>query len=221
VGECEHDHQGQDLSGEWAGIRPRPGRRLSLALSRGGTAGRGGRRRVAVPASRRPVVARRYASLRHRASPIGAGAPSNGADDSFAVKARRLGRSLRSRPFGMAQAPPETAPSHGKTIGTYQVGRGRLAAGSCEQIGQQPKTSASGLNPSFIPADDFRRGRVRYLVPYGQARCGQAISPAMGSHLHRGPPAMPPCVRHPRRHPRGSPMERPVVRSGCDGTMPS
>lgn len=38
--------------------------------------------------------------------PIGAGDPSNGADDSFAVKVRRLGRSLRSRPFGMAQTPP-------------------------------------------------------------------------------------------------------------------
>ena len=106
MGECERDHQGQGLSGEWAGVRPRPGRRLSLALSRGGAAGRGGRRRAAVPASRRPVVARRHASLRHRANPISAGDPSNGADDSFAVKERRLGRSLRSRPSGMAQAPP-------------------------------------------------------------------------------------------------------------------
>ena len=32
---------------------------------------------------------------------------------------------------------PATAPSHGKPIGTYQVGRGRLAAGSGKQIGQQ------------------------------------------------------------------------------------
>jgi hypothetical protein len=88
------------------GVCPRPGRRLSLALSRVGAAGRGGRRRATVPASRRPVVARRHAGLRHRASAISAGDPSNGADDSFAVEARRLGRSLRSRPFGMAQAPP-------------------------------------------------------------------------------------------------------------------
>ena len=35
-----------------AGVCPRLGRRLSLALSRGGAAGRGGRRRAAVPAGR-------------------------------------------------------------------------------------------------------------------------------------------------------------------------
>ena len=46
------------------------------------------------------------ATVRTRTPPIGAGDPSNGADDSFAVKVRRLGRSLRSRPFGMAQTPP-------------------------------------------------------------------------------------------------------------------
>jgi hypothetical protein len=85
---------------------PRPWRRLSLALSRAGAAGRGGRRWAAVPTLRKPMVARRHADLRHRASQINAGDPSNGADDSFAVKVRRLGRSLRSRPFGMAQAPP-------------------------------------------------------------------------------------------------------------------
>jgi len=106
VRECELGHQGQGLCGKWAGEGPRPGRRLSLALSRGGTAGRGGRRRAAVPASRRPVAAHRHAGFRHRASLISAGDPSNGADDSFAVEERRLGRSLRSRPFGMAHAPP-------------------------------------------------------------------------------------------------------------------
>ena len=52
MSECERDHQGQRLSGEWAGVCPHPRRRLSLALSRGGAAGRGGRRRAAVPASR-------------------------------------------------------------------------------------------------------------------------------------------------------------------------
>jgi hypothetical protein len=42
VGECEHDHQGQGLSGEWAGVCPRPGRRLRpRPLVRGHT-GRGG-----------------------------------------------------------------------------------------------------------------------------------------------------------------------------------
>lgn len=54
------------------------------------------------PASRRPVVARRYA-----VSGI---------------------------------APPRRRPPMAKTIGTYQVGRGRLAAGSGEQIGQQSVT---------------------------------------------------------------------------------
>jgi hypothetical protein len=40
---------------------PRPWRRQGRALSRADAAGRGGRRRAAVPASRGPVVARRYA----------------------------------------------------------------------------------------------------------------------------------------------------------------
>ena len=50
---CERDHQSQGFSGNGRGLS-RPGRRLSLALSRGGASGRGGRRPAAVPASRRP-----------------------------------------------------------------------------------------------------------------------------------------------------------------------
>jgi hypothetical protein len=38
------------VSAENGGVCRRPGRRLSLALSRGGAAGRGGRRPAAVPA---------------------------------------------------------------------------------------------------------------------------------------------------------------------------
>ena len=105
-GECERDHLGQGLSGEWAGVCPHPGRRLSLALSRGGRC----RARRPTPGGcpRFPQAdgCSALRGLRHRVKPIGAGDPSNGADDSFAVKARRLGRSLWSRPFGMAHAPP-------------------------------------------------------------------------------------------------------------------
>jgi hypothetical protein len=60
---------------------------------------------AAAPAPRRPVVARRHAGLLHRDKPI-VRDPSNGADDSFAVKDRRLGRSLRSRLRGAQPAPP-------------------------------------------------------------------------------------------------------------------
>jgi len=63
-----HDHQGQGLSGEWAGVCPRPG---ASAEPRPLARGRCRARRPTpgrCPCSRRPVVARRYASLRHRAS---------------------------------------------------------------------------------------------------------------------------------------------------------
>ena len=67
------------------------------------------------------------------------GDPSNGADDYFAVKDRRLGRSLRSRLRGAKPAPLDCGP-HGKPIGTYQVGRAVVAAELGEQIRQQLTT---------------------------------------------------------------------------------
>jgi len=60
-GECERDHLGQGLSGEWAGSVRTLGVGWASPSRAGGAAGRGGRRRAAVPASRRPMVARRYA----------------------------------------------------------------------------------------------------------------------------------------------------------------
>jgi hypothetical protein len=73
-------------AGEWAGGLSAPGRRLRpRLLARGRCRARrptpGG-----CPRFPRPVVARRYAGLRHRAKPISAGSPSNGADDSFTVQ---------------------------------------------------------------------------------------------------------------------------------------
>ena len=96
VRECERDHQGQGLSGEWAGA-VRAGGVDEAAPSGRKPSGAAGRRRAAVPASRRPVVARSHAGFRHRAWPISAGDPSNGADDSFAVEERRL---VRQSPVG-------------------------------------------------------------------------------------------------------------------------
>jgi hypothetical protein len=146
-----HDRQGQGLSGEWAGDGPRPWRRLSRALSRGGADGHGGRRRAAGPASRRPVAARRYAGFRHRAKPVSAGGPSNGADDSFAVQ-RSQSRALPlvASCDGAQTAPPLTLIFHGKPIGTYQIGRSRLAAGQ--------NVLASGKTACF------RRSEIRYSV---------------------------------------------------------
>jgi hypothetical protein len=106
-GECERDHQGRarasagngrGLSAPVASAEPRPLVREHCRARRA-AAGRLSRFSQA-------VVARRHVGLRHRASPTSARNPSNGADDSFAVAERRIGRSLRSRPFGMAQAPP-------------------------------------------------------------------------------------------------------------------
>ena len=93
---------GRGLSAPGASAEPRP-------LARGRCRARQPTP-TAVPASRRPVVARRYAGLRHRDSPISAGDPSNGADDSFAVEGRRLGRSSGRVPPGWRKRHPRLRP---------------------------------------------------------------------------------------------------------------
>ena len=86
-------------------------------------------RRSAVPASHWPVVARRHASLRHGAKPISAGDPSNGADDRITAQDHRKGRSRWSRlRFARKARSPLTVILPGKTIGTYQRGRGSAVA---------------------------------------------------------------------------------------------
>ena len=88
--------------GEWRGLFAPRGVGGGHALSRGSAAGRGGRRRAATPDPRRPVVARRHASLRHRGKPISAGPVQ---------RCRRLFR--RERP--PSRALPPVASSRRKT----------------------------------------------------------------------------------------------------------
>ena len=64
---CEHDHQGQGLSGEWAGVCPRPGRRLASPSRARALPGAAADARWLSPLPAGPVVARRHAGLRHRA----------------------------------------------------------------------------------------------------------------------------------------------------------
>ncbi len=68
---------------------------------------------------------------------MSAGDPSNGAADRIAGQGHSKGRSRWSR-LRQAHKPrlPLTVTPPGKTIGTYQVGRGRLAAVRRGQTGQ-------------------------------------------------------------------------------------
>ena len=119
---CERDRQGQGLSGGmgWglsapgASAEPRP---LARGALPGAAADAG--QLSPLPAGRWLLAVTR--SPAPRQVDQCAGGPSNGANDSFALKARRLGRSLRSRSFGMAQAPPWTAPSHGKPLAPIRL----------------------------------------------------------------------------------------------------
>jgi len=111
--QCEHNYQGQ--SEEWAGTCPRLGPRLSLALSRGGAAGRGGRRRAAVPASRRPVDARRYAV----SSPAGLAIPVTPGQLGSPLTADPPGSPAIALPRGRSQdsyLAPRPAPEPGRRI---------------------------------------------------------------------------------------------------------
>jgi hypothetical protein len=68
------------------GVGSRPGRRRSRALSRGGADGHGGRRRAARTASLSMWLLAVTQVSGTALSLIGAGGPSNGADDSFTVQ---------------------------------------------------------------------------------------------------------------------------------------
>jgi hypothetical protein len=93
-----NDHQGQGLSGEWAGEGPRRGVGLPRPLSRGGAA------EDAAPSagrlSRFPQAGG-CSPLRESPAPrlpISAGDPSNGADDRIAAKCHSKGRSFVASP---------------------------------------------------------------------------------------------------------------------------
>ena len=61
--------------------------------------------------------------------PISAGDPSNGADDRITAQDHRKGRPRRSRlRFARKARSPLTVILPGKTVGTYQVGRGSAVA---------------------------------------------------------------------------------------------
>jgi hypothetical protein len=129
-----NDHQGQGLSGEWRG-RVHAGASACRVLSRAGALPRTRRRAPGgCPASRRPVVARRYASLRHRNSrSVRVTRPTV---PTIVSPRNATVRGAPSSRLRLAHKPrsPLTVTFPGKTIGTYQVGRGRVAAG--RQAGQ-------------------------------------------------------------------------------------
>ena len=89
VEECERDHL--VLSGEWRGSVARPGRR-SVAPYRAGALWARPPTPGGWPRFPDYVVARRYAVSGTALSLIGAGGPSNGAEDSFTVQDHSQGR---------------------------------------------------------------------------------------------------------------------------------
>src|SRR5215831_19080007 len=96
-------------AGEWRGLSA-PGASAEAAPSRAGALT--GAAADAGPLS--PLPADRWVPAVTRVSGTAASQsvrdPSNGADDYFAVKDRRLGRSLRSRLRGTKPAPPRLRP---------------------------------------------------------------------------------------------------------------